>query len=93
MPATTHRDTGFDAPADIGLAVTPDTDNDLPNGPTRGLYVGGAGNLVVVMAADQTSSGAGTAVTFTAVPAGTVLPLRARRVLATGTATAIVALY
>ena len=45
---------------------------------TRALYVGGAGNIAVVMA-DRTT------VTFAGVPAGTVLPIRVRQVRATGT--------
>ena len=54
---------------------------------TRGIYVGGAGNLAVTMMDD-------TVVTFTGVPAGTFLPIRATKVMSTNTtATAIVALY
>jgi len=53
----------------------------------RAIYVGGAGNVVAVMYD-------GTAVTFTGVPAGTLLPIAARRVNSTSTtATAMVALY
>lgn len=58
--------------------VVPDDETDLSVLP-RALYVGGAGDVAVVMAGGQT-------VTFTAVPAGTILPVRAQRVLATGTA-------
>ena len=61
---------------------------------TRGIYVGGAGNIVVVTVKDQE-------VLFSDVPAGTILPLRCKKVLATGTdspastttATLIVGLY
>jgi hypothetical protein len=68
-------------------AVTPDNTTAFPGGPCRGLYVGGAGNLVAVGLDDV-------AVTFTAVAAGTVLPITAKRVNSTSTtATAIVALY
>jgi hypothetical protein len=51
------------------------------------LYVGGAGNVVVWM------PGRSDAVTFSSVPAGTFMPVSARRVMAATTATSIVALY
>ena len=73
-------------PADSAAAVTP-SDSTLI-GPTRALYVGGAGDVTVDM---QTT---GSAVLFKAVPIGTVLWVRAKRVRATGTAaTNIVALF
>ena len=46
---------------------------------TTGIYVGATGNLSVI---DRDT---GTAVTFEAVPAGTILPIRVARVRATGT--------
>ncbi len=56
--------------------------------PTRGLYVGGAGDVKVDMA------GTGTAITFVGVPAGTLLPIAVTRVYsATTTATNIVRIY
>jgi hypothetical protein len=67
-------------------AVTPSDTVDV--GPFRSLYVGGAGNVAVV---DRFG---GAAVVFTAVPAGTVLPVQGKRVDNTNTtATAIVALF
>lgn len=90
VATSTFCDTGFDAPAHGAVAVTPNNDTDLTTN-TRGLYVGGAGNLVVVMASE---ANAATTVTFTGVAAGTVLPIRVRRVKSTNTtATSIVALY
>jgi hypothetical protein len=83
------RDMGSITPSDTFVAVTPSdaTAISAALGETKGLYVGGAGNVVCI---DCTN----TAVTFTAVPAGTVLPVRTRRVNATNTtATAIVALF
>lgn len=68
-----------------GFAVVP---SDTVNFPVRArmLYVGGAGNVSLV-GAD------GVAVTFTAVPVGTVLPIEALRVNATlTTATNLVGL-
>ena len=54
---------------------------------TRGLYVGGTGDVVAVAEDDST-------VTFTAVPAGAILPIRCKRVNSTNTtATAIVRLW
>lgn len=74
------------APARHAAAVTPHDTNELGYLP-RMLYVGGAGDLRVTMANDAD-------VTFTAVPAGTQLPLRVRRVFSTGTtATSVVALW
>lgn len=53
----------------------------------RGIYVGGAGNVVVV-------NMDGSTVTFAGVPAGTILPVKARRVNSTSTtATDMVGLY
>ena len=65
------------APASHAAAVVPDDSNDLTD-VTRWVYVGGTGDLVVVM-----SDGA--IATFTGVPAGTLLPIRVSRVKATGT--------
>jgi hypothetical protein len=67
-------------------AVTPADGADLAKA-AQALYVGGAGALVV-------DTKLGTTVTFAAVPAGTTLLLRVKRVRSTGTtATSIVALY
>lgn len=76
-------------PASEALAVTPsDSDADWDPVP-RGLYIGGAGDVTVKMMGSN-----GNVVTFTAVPAGTILPIRARRVNSTGTtATAIVRIW
>lgn len=67
-------------------AVTPSNTIAIKGGPARSLYVGGAGNLVAI-------NENGIAVTFTAVAAGSILPIVTARVNATNTtATAIVAL-
>lgn len=74
------------SPAYKAVAVTPHDSTNLERG-CRGLYIGGAGNVVVVFPDD-------TAITFTAVPVGTFMPVQAKRVNFTSTtATAIVALY
>ena len=68
-------------------AVTPSDTVSLPY-VTRGLYVGVAGNVTVVLPNTTT------AVTFVGVLAGSILPIQTSRVNATGTtAGSIVALY
>lgn len=59
--------------------VTPHDTNDLASIATA-LWVGTGGGSVAVIAADDTA-----AVTITGVAAGTLLPIAAKRVLATGT--------
>ena len=75
-------------------AVVPHDVNVIPA--TRKLYIGTVGDVKVVLQ-DNIDSGIGDVeepVTFVAVPAGTILPVRAVKVLATGTtATNIVAMY
>lgn len=68
---------GLDNPGADAIAVTPDDNTDLVPS-ARGLYVGGTGNVAVMTIA-------GTSITFVAVPAGSILPVRCKRVLATGT--------
>jgi hypothetical protein len=54
---------------------------------SRGVYVGGAGDVAAVMSD-------GTVLTFSAVPAGTLLPIRCKRINSTNTtATLMLALY
>lgn len=75
-------------------AVTPSDTNDLPNSAAMALYVGVTGNVTVCCQRTAPGVASQQNVTFTAVPAGTVLPLTCFRVLATGTtATGIVALF
>lgn len=74
-----------EAPARRCAAVTPNDGADLPGAPCKALWIGVAGTVALI-AADDTAS-----VTLNC-PQG-LLPIRARRVLATGTtATSIVAL-
>jgi hypothetical protein len=74
---------------DAGTSAAAVTKSDTTElGPTRALYIGGAGNVAVMMQGDDA------AVTFTAVPVGTILPISVRRVMSTDTtATNIVAIY
>lgn len=75
-------------PADYAFAITPDATTDLANF-TRAIYVGASGNLAVTMVSETTN----TFVTFTSVPAGSILPIRAKRVSTASTANSIVGLY
>jgi hypothetical protein len=73
-------------PATDGAAIVPSDGSDV-DVTTRGIYVGGAGNLTVVLVGGQT-------VTLNNVPAGSILPIAATRVKATGTtASDLVALW
>lgn len=76
----------FDGPALGGEAVTPSDSAELTQ-VGRALYVGAAGNVAV-------TTQDGSALTFVGVPAGSTLPVRAKKVLATGTtATSILNLW
>jgi len=73
-------------PADHAFDITADDINDLDY-VTRGIYVGGSGDLKVDMVGGET-------VTFLTIAAGVIHPLRVRRVYSTGTtATGIIGLY
>jgi hypothetical protein len=86
MAGPSHSIVSNDFPADWAAAVTPSDTVDFDQRP-RALYVGSSGNITVNMADGQ-------AVTFANVPAGMILPVRPKRVLATGTtASNIVALF
>lgn len=74
------------APPERGAAIVPDDAAGLGQA-TRAIYVGGAGALTVRLLG-------GDVVTFAALPAGTLLPVRVTEVRATGTtATALVGLW
>lgn len=68
-------------PATTAAAVTPSDSTALTS---RAVWVGGAGDLSV-----RLSGATSTTVVFTAVPAGTLLPLSVVRVMAATTATNI----
>lgn len=68
------------------LAVTPSDSANLSKGATKGIYIGGAGDLSVILSS-------GTTIAFTGLSVG-FHPISATRVRATGTtATNIVAVY
>lgn len=69
--------TGMSGPAINAFAISPDDATDLAL-TTRALYSGAGGDIAVIM------QGGGT-ITFKAVPAGVILPLRVQRVMLSGT--------
>lgn len=69
------------------VAVVPSNTVDLPDGPTKGIYIGGAGNLVADSAEGQTS------VSFVGLTPGVIHPIRVKRVRTATTATNILAIY
>jgi len=86
MAAVDVAQGGFGEPASNGEAVSTSDVYELTY-VSRGLYVGGAGDVAVVLKGGQT-------LVFSGVPAGTILPVRAKQVKATGTtATLILSLY
>lgn len=81
------RDDDLDNPASTAAAITPHDTNALVN-VSRGIYVGGAGDITCRLLNDAAD------VTFSAVPVGSILPIRASHIRATGTtATLLIALY
>ena len=74
------------APARGGFAITTSDSADLL-AETRAIYIGSAGDLAAVLTS-------GDEVSFVGLGGGTVLPVRARRVKATGTSAGyLVGLY
>jgi hypothetical protein len=72
------------------IAFNVDISNSTnPQSYCGGIYIGGDGNLVLVMAADNTN----TLVTFNNVKAGTFLPIQVKKVSSTSTASNIMALW
>ena len=68
-------------PGNSAKAVTP---SDTAAFPPSLIYVGGAGN-VAVMPADQMGAASPTAVTFTAPPVGSTIPVLCCQVMSTNT--------
>lgn len=78
--------------ASKGVVITPADNTEIPS--TRGLYVGGTGNLTVKFVDNGDPTTAGGTVLLSAVPAGTLLPIQVNCINSTSTtATLIVALY
>ncbi len=72
-----HTTPGLTSPAIDGSMIVPDDGGDLAH-VSRAIYVGSGGQVAAQLAS-------GSMVTLSAVPSGTLLPLRVRRVMATGT--------
>lgn len=80
-----NRASGLSSPAADAVAIVPDDVTDLTS-PARAVYVGASGALRVTMVSGAT-------VDFASVAAGSILPIRVRRVMANGTsASGLVAL-
>jgi len=73
------------APATSGFVITPHDTNEL-TAVTRGIFVGGAGDVAARLSNDTAT------LTFKNVPAGAILPIRAKIVTTATTATDLVAL-
>lgn len=76
----------LDASPAYGAAAVTKSDTTIVG--ARSLYIGGAGDLAIIPV-----DGGSTTVTFVGVPAGTIMPVYAWKVMAATTATNIVALY
>ena len=74
----------LDSPASNAAVITPSA--SALDYVTRAIYVGGTGHLSVTMQGGQT-------VLFSAIPAGTWMPIRCTHILAASTATLIVAVW
>jgi hypothetical protein len=77
---------GLQGPAQDAISLTPNDGVDVAQG-VRGLYIGVTGNVNLI-------TNQGNTVLFTAVPAGVILPIMVKRLLAASTtASAIVGLF
>lgn len=103
--ATYQKDVNYQAGRAALFTATPTTNGEVPfnveltlantHGTTGqqsfcgGIYIGGDGNLVVIMAGDASN----TLVTFNSVKAGTFLPIQCKLVSSTSTASNIMGLW
>lgn len=75
-------------PAVSASSITVSDTADISTGPTRAIYVGSGGTIVLLMARDSAT------VTLSGVQTGSVLPFQVKRVYSTGTtASSLIALY
>lgn len=89
MGYPTSNKTGHLESAEFAVAVNISSTDHTLEQPSRALYVGTEGDLIVKMHGDP-----GTAITFTAVPAGALLPIAVKTIVkASTTAGAMVALF
>ncbi len=76
-------------PFDVELTLTNTHGTTGQPASCGGIYIGGDGNLIVIMAQDSSN----TLVTFNGVKAGTFLPIQVKLVSSTSTATNIMGLW
>lgn len=68
--------------------VSPDDENDLPDGPCRAIWVGTSGDIELTLVGDIN------AILFSSVPASTIIPFACKRINNSNTtASGIIALY
>ena len=76
-------------PARFATAIVPSDTAAVAIGPgskyAKRIYIGGAGNVTLITAGDNSNGGLGTPVLYEAVPAGTYLNVQVRQVMNTGT--------
>lgn len=72
-----NTSSGISGPAFDAFAIVPNDSTDLPE-ITRALYIGGGGDISLI-------TKGGTQLTFSGANAGSLLPVRVARILATGT--------
>lgn len=89
MSGAYENSDGLTAQARRAVAVTPSDSVDLPTLTPKALWVAGAGAVTIIPVGDPTN----TPVALGDLPVGTVIPIRARRVMATGTSATVLALY
>ena len=80
-----ESNSNLDSPADHAASIVPNNSVDLPV-PCRSIWVGVGGNVEVVTVRNET-------VTFVGAAAGSIIPVRAKRVLTSTTASSLVALW
>ena len=72
-------------PANSGFTITPNDATELPE-ITRAIYIGNGGNLSVEM-------NKGGTLEFVNVPSGSLMPIRAKKVLEATTATSLIGIH
>tara|TARA_R110000782_G_scaffold54580_2_gene115337 strand:- start:116 stop:382 length:267 start_codon:yes stop_codon:yes gene_type:complete len=88
MKSTNVARKSQESPADTSYAVTPHDTNEIGDFVPRAIYVGTGGNINMMLEGDDSAT------LFTNVPDGSLLPFKARIILATSTtASSIVAVF
>ena len=88
MKASSTAKQTQESPANSSYSVTPHDTNEIGAFLPRAIYTGSGGAIAMMLEGDIAS------IVWANVPAGAILPVKARIILATGTtATGIIALY